>query len=203
MFDQSSFNHLPASSLRRFDFWRLCTKRASSDVRVRGRSTFAGGPNDPADAGPRLSALLSLFADVVSIEDWIGTDLRVPAEISAEDMRSIAQVAHAVRAGKTRFTGTFQLVGDVEVLPDLESGQDMDIGEDWVVEIFNEEVMLGRRTVHFRPVTVHRGELVEPGRQAVEIEPGPFVEDGDLWWMLTPGAGGRGWISGASPSRST
>lgn len=80
--------------------------------------------------------------------------------------------------------GLRDLVGDVEALPQLESGEEMDIGEDWMVEVFGREVMLGRRTVHFRPVAVRRGELVEPGRQVVEIEPGPFVPDEELWWTL-------------------
>lgn len=61
------------------------------------------GPNDPTAADARLLALLSLFTDVVSVEDWIGADLEVPAQISAEDLQTILQVAHAVRAGKAKF----------------------------------------------------------------------------------------------------
>jgi hypothetical protein len=72
-------------------------------------------PNDSVAIDARLPALLSLFADIVSIEDWIGADLRVPAEISAEEIQMIAQIAHAVRSGKAPFFGSFELVGDVAV----------------------------------------------------------------------------------------
>jgi hypothetical protein len=143
------------------------------------------GPNRSADIDPRLPALISLLTDVVAIEDWIGADLRVAAEISAEEIEMIARVAQAVRAGKTPFLGkSFELVGDVEALPLIEGGKDMEIGEEWVVEIFGQEVVLGRRSVHFRPLEVRRGELVEPGRQEVEIDPGPRDDDDDLWWIV-------------------
>lgn len=143
------------------------------------------GPNRSADIDSRLPALISLFTDVVAIEDWIGADLRVAAEISAEEIEMIARVAQAVRAGKAPFLGkSFELVGDVEALPLIEGGKDMEIGEEWVVEIFGQEVVLGRRSVHFRPLGVRRGELVEPGRQAVEIDPGPRADDDELWWIV-------------------
>jgi hypothetical protein len=158
-----------------------------------GGRRLLGGPNKDTAVDVRVPALITLLTDVVTIEDWIGADLCVPAEISAEEIETIAWAAEAIRAGRSRFTGTFELVGDVEVLPQIENGKDMEIGEDWVVEIFGEKLGLGRRTVHFRPLVVHRGALVEPGRQVVEIEPGSFVGDEPLWWQLTrpepPGLG--------------
>ncbi len=111
------------------------------------------------------------FAAELRIDYWIGADLQVLAEISAEEIQ-------------TPFSGSFELVGDVAVLPQLESGQEMEIGEDWIVEILGEEVRLGRRNIHFRPRAVHRGELVEPGRQVVEIEPEPLPKmksSGGCW----------------------
>lgn len=99
-------------------------------------------------------------------------------------LETIAQAAEAIRAGRSRFSGTFELVGDVKALPQIENGADVEIGEAWVVKIFGDDVALGRRSVQFQPLAVRRGELVEPGRQAVEIEPAPVGEDEQLWWQL-------------------
>jgi hypothetical protein len=71
-----------------------------------------------------------LLTDVITIEDWIGADLRVPAEISGEEIKTIARVANAIRAGRSGFSGTFERVGDVEALPQIENGEDMKIGDD-------------------------------------------------------------------------
>jgi hypothetical protein len=143
------------------------------------------GPNQTVAAADRLPALTSHIADVVVIEDWVGTDLKVPAEISGQEIAALAEVAEAIRARRAQFTGeSFGLVGDAELIPQFEGGPEVEIGEDWVIEIFDETLALGRRSVKFRPLAVRRGELVEPGRQQVEIEPGPLVEGEELWWAL-------------------
>jgi hypothetical protein len=143
------------------------------------------GPNDATAMDVRLPRLLSLMTDVVSIEDWIGADLKVPAEISGIDLETAAAAARAIRDGREPFAGEhFRLVGDPRALPKFEGADDMDIGEDWIVEMFGEEVMLGRRTLHFRPSAVHLREVVEPGRQVIEIEPSPLSEDEELWWIM-------------------
>lgn len=152
-----------------------------------GRRLLAG-PNQPAAIPAEFAAWLSLLTDVISIENWMGADLRVPTEIPAEQMETIARVAHEVRAGQAEFTDrTFELVGDTEAVPKVVRGSDMKIDERWVVEIFGEEMVLGRRSLHFQPHAVRAGELVEPGRQVVEIEPGPFddAQEDQLWWTLT------------------
>lgn len=141
--------------------------------------------NEPLPVDEDLPRLISLFSDIVVIEDWVGFDLSVPREISAEELERVAFTADAIRSRRTPFRAKhFDLVGDAAAIPHLMTGANMAIGEAWFVEILGQELELGRRTVHFRPKVVHHEGEVEPGRHAVQIEPDDKADPDGLFWEI-------------------
>jgi hypothetical protein len=141
----------------------------------------------PEAVEERLTRLLKLLADVVTIEDWVGVELPVPSEISGAEIEAIAVAANQIREREVPFSAQkISLVGPASAIPQLADGENIAISETMVVELFGESVALARRTVRFPGVEVIDCGEVEPGRHAIELLPASGLSPELLCWELEP-----------------
>ena len=132
--------------------------------------------------------LLDLMEDVVAIEDWIGSSLPLPDEISPEQAGWVATIASAIRNRK--LPGRWEsatLVVDEAAHKSFAARNAIRIEQELMMNLLGHEITLGRGVLDLAEVEVNDlgSSEKDPSLHQVELRPvGGGVAD--VEWQLVP-----------------
>jgi hypothetical protein len=106
------------------------------------RTIFSEGPTPEFDFDENTAALLRVYEDVVTLEDWLSTSIEVPAEIKAEDANALRRVARLIEGIEGPWTNA-SFVLDPPGPKEIEAEGVFQLRREMGVKIFGCEYKLG------------------------------------------------------------
>jgi hypothetical protein len=132
-----------------------------------------------------ISGLREVLSAVVAIEDWVGTQLQLPEELTRDDLIALAEVSYIVQNQRSRMG--FASV-ELDVPPDVfdftADEYHLRIEQEAKVELFQQTFDLGYFVGQLRARVASRGTPDSAGKVPIRLEPAR-PEDGNPTFALT------------------
>lgn len=106
------------------------------------RTVFTQGPTPDVDFDENTAALTRVFEDVVALEEWLSSSIKVPAEIAAGDANALRRVARLIEGIEGTWDNASFVLGPLGP-KEIEAKGVFQLRQEMGVRLFGREFQLG------------------------------------------------------------